>query len=244
MTPRQRRRQQKVRRILDTAESIVLHDGLDGLTIHALARALDYTPGALYRYFESKQGILAALNSRAVQSYRRVFDAVAEVAADETTGDEADAHLLPLLGTAEAFVRWSQLKPGTFALVSATSADPRDLLTKDEAVHIPQMVSLIGAIGDAIQGAVDARSLGPGDPQQRAMALIFGMIGILQLRKLIRFTPLLTPEPIALGLARDQLVGWGATSERLDRLAAPCERVVEAAIARALETQPPAEPAD
>jgi len=233
MTPLQRRREQKVGRILDTAEQIVLHEGLDGLTIHALARALDYTPGALYRYFESKQAILAELNSRAVRGYHQLFDCVAECAAQAEVQGETSASLLPLLATADAFVRWSHLEPGAFALISATSADPRDLLSDDEAVHIPHMVALLAALGEAIHRAVEAGALRPGDAERRAIALIFGMIGILQLRKLIRFSASLAPEPIALGLARDQFLGWGATPALLASLTTSSALVVEAAIARA-----------
>ena len=47
--------------ILDTARSIVTESGIDGLTIRGVATALNYSPGAIYEYFESKEDILTWL---------------------------------------------------------------------------------------------------------------------------------------------------------------------------------------
>ena len=60
-TPRARRRQARFKAILDAAMDLLVTDGLDGLTIHQLAKAVDYTPGALYHYFASKDAIIAEL---------------------------------------------------------------------------------------------------------------------------------------------------------------------------------------
>lgn len=54
-------REQMRTAILDTARSIVTNGGIDGLTIRAVASALDYSPGAIYEYFESKEDILTHL---------------------------------------------------------------------------------------------------------------------------------------------------------------------------------------
>jgi len=47
--------------ILDTARGIVTESGIDGLTIRGVATALNYSPGAIYEYFESKEDILTWL---------------------------------------------------------------------------------------------------------------------------------------------------------------------------------------
>jgi len=230
MTPQQRRREQKIRQILDAGEQIVLKSGLDGLTIHALARALDYTPGALYRYFPSKQAIIAELNSRAVQGYHRLFESVAAASSETQVSSEKAATLLPLMASAEAFIRRSGREPGAFAMVSATAADPRDLLTDSEAVHIPHLVALLASLRGAIDGAVNSGAIQPGDSDKRAIALTFGLIGILQLRKLVRFSSALSPEPIARGLARDQLAGWGAPAYLIEELQPLSNAIVDAVL--------------
>lgn len=47
--------------ILSAAAVIVEAEGIDGLTIRAVAQAVGYSPGALYEYFDSKEAILTAL---------------------------------------------------------------------------------------------------------------------------------------------------------------------------------------
>ena len=60
------RRRAQVDDILAHATELALAGGLEGVTIHGLAKAMDYTPGALYRYFPSKAELLAALHLRLV----------------------------------------------------------------------------------------------------------------------------------------------------------------------------------
>jgi AcrR family transcriptional regulator len=58
---RERGRKEMQAAILEAAGSIVATEGIDGLTIRAVAQALSYSPAALYEYFDSKEAILAAL---------------------------------------------------------------------------------------------------------------------------------------------------------------------------------------
>ncbi len=54
-------REQMQTAILDTARTIVTDNGIDALTIRAVAQELSYSPGAIYDYFESKEDILNCL---------------------------------------------------------------------------------------------------------------------------------------------------------------------------------------
>ena len=54
-------REQMRTAILDTARTIVTKGGIDALTIRAVATALNYSPGAIYEYFDSKEDILTWL---------------------------------------------------------------------------------------------------------------------------------------------------------------------------------------
>ncbi|MBA2775100.1 MAG: TetR/AcrR family transcriptional regulator [Chloroflexia bacterium] len=58
---RERGRQEMRVAILEAAARIMETDGIDGLTIRAVAEAVAYSPGALYEYFDSKEAILKAL---------------------------------------------------------------------------------------------------------------------------------------------------------------------------------------
>src|SRR5690606_35234074 len=74
-TPAERRKKAQEARILDAALAIVAEGGLDALSIKAIAERADYSPAALYRYFASKDELVAALAIRAV---RTLGEALAE----------------------------------------------------------------------------------------------------------------------------------------------------------------------
>ena len=66
--------------ILDTARSIVTDGGIDALTIRAVATALNYSPGAIYEYFDSKEDILTWLYFQGASGLGgRMEQAVAEL---------------------------------------------------------------------------------------------------------------------------------------------------------------------
>ena len=75
-TPRERRREATLARILDAALDLVVEGGFDALSMNRLARETDFTPGALYRYFDSKQALLEQI----VRTYAgRALTAPAEI---------------------------------------------------------------------------------------------------------------------------------------------------------------------
>jgi len=67
-TPAERRKKAQESRILDAALELVGEEGIDALSIKGIAERADYSPGALYRYFASKDELVAALALRAVQA--------------------------------------------------------------------------------------------------------------------------------------------------------------------------------
>jgi AcrR family transcriptional regulator len=60
-TPRIRRRDMTRQKILDEARKIILTEGLNSLSMRLLAERIDYSPSAIYKYFDSKQEILRAI---------------------------------------------------------------------------------------------------------------------------------------------------------------------------------------
>jgi len=61
ITPAERRRSKVRNAILDAAERMFMRDGEAGLSIRKIADEIDYTPGAIYKYFESKQDLIDEL---------------------------------------------------------------------------------------------------------------------------------------------------------------------------------------
>jgi len=61
ITPAERRRSKVRSAILAAAERMFMRDGEAGLSIRKIAEEIDYTPGAIYKYFESKQELIDEL---------------------------------------------------------------------------------------------------------------------------------------------------------------------------------------
>jgi AcrR family transcriptional regulator len=61
-SPRERRRYEAEQRILDAARRILLEGtSVDALSLREVARRADFTPGALYRYFDDRMDLIATL---------------------------------------------------------------------------------------------------------------------------------------------------------------------------------------
>lgn len=58
LTPAERRRLRVRDRILDAAEEVFAKEGSSGLSIRRLAASVDYSPAAIYKYFDSKEALV------------------------------------------------------------------------------------------------------------------------------------------------------------------------------------------
>ena len=61
ITPAERRRNKIRERILTAAERVFAREGVDGLSIRRLAENIDYSPAAIYKYFNSKDELVDEL---------------------------------------------------------------------------------------------------------------------------------------------------------------------------------------
>ena len=69
-----RKREARADAILDEAMRVLAADGPDALTLARIGKALGLVPAALYRYFDSKDALLAALQRRAIAEIRTVLE--------------------------------------------------------------------------------------------------------------------------------------------------------------------------
>lgn len=67
LTASGRRRSRNRQAILEAALALIQSSGIDGWSMRELADRVDYTPGALYRYFDGKGALLAAITDEAMQ---------------------------------------------------------------------------------------------------------------------------------------------------------------------------------
>ncbi|PXY32585.1 TetR/AcrR family transcriptional regulator [Prauserella muralis] len=110
---RERFRQATIDEIKQTARAQMAAEGPAGLSLRAVARAMNITPSALYRYFQGIDDLITAL---CVDAYNALADAVS-AAVDAV--DEAD-HVGRWWAYARAMRRWALEHPADFALIYGT----------------------------------------------------------------------------------------------------------------------------
>jgi AcrR family transcriptional regulator len=209
-TPRARRHDANVGRILDAATEMVAADGLSALSMAKLADAVDYTAGALYRYFDSKDALLAKMVEKILGDVRLVLEA--SVVGEKMTP------LARVAALVDAYRTFAKREPHRFGLLAMAMAEPRVLLPeKSHAMAVA--VAVIGALqplAHALGDAVEAEQLAAGDAAERTLCLFTMLHGALQLPKLARHAPAgIDVDRLVVAGTRALLVGWGAQSRSL-----------------------------
>lgn len=213
-TPRARRHDANVEKILDAAAELVAATGLDALSMSKLAAAVDYTPGALYRYFDSKDALLARLVQRVLEDLRgQLMAALAALPAKASP-------LARVLALVAAYRDFARREPHRFGLLATTMAEPRVLLPERSHAQTAA-VAAVGALeplAQALGAAAEAGLLAPGDAAERTVCLFAMLHGVLQLPKLARHAPggLDVDRLVGAGV-RALLVGWGASPRNVSR---------------------------
>src|SRR5262245_18397019 len=129
LTPRARRHGDTLAHILDTAMGMVEEDGFAALSVNKLADAVDYTPGALYRYFGSKDELLSQLIERVLTALGRRLDAAL------ARLPPVASPLARVLALTYAYRDFAKAEPRRFGLLAMSLAEPRRLLADDKSAR-------------------------------------------------------------------------------------------------------------
>jgi AcrR family transcriptional regulator len=211
--PRARRREANLERILDAALALVARDGLDALHMARLADAVDYTPGALYRYVASKDALIAALVARTLA---QVGDELAAALAALPPRATPLARIAAMVG---AYARFARRAPHAFGLLAAALAAPRVLVADADATRVTAaaVIAALTPLATALDAAVAADQLTAGPTLDRTLCLFALVHGLAQLPKLGRAAPtrLDVDATLAVGI-RALLIGWGAGPRAVD----------------------------
>jgi AcrR family transcriptional regulator len=207
---RQRRRADTKRAIVDAAMARLGAQGLEGLTMRRLARDLGCTEPALYRYFASKDALLAALTREVVDRLGALLER-ADAAARQRASEGALALVRVVLG-AEVYAAVMRERAGEAALLTLVLGDPRYLVDRDASAPTVEAVGrLLGRVERWVLAAQEAGALEAGDARARSVRLWTAAHGAAQLRKFDRFgVPHLQVARVRHGFLSDLLRAWGA----------------------------------
>ena len=224
LSPRRRRtRARRLDAIVQAALDIVEDDSLDALTMSRLAEAVDLTPGALYRYFKSKDDLIAALQAHAVERIGRLFRERREAWRSALPEAPAIASLAEIVATGRFYLGLAESEPRAFRLIAATLGDLRPLVDDDAAGPVAEALgALLMEVSSLFVHAEQSGALSAcDDPRtagRRTILYWTSLHGIISIRKLDRLPAgagWFSAEPLGDELTRTLLIGWGARPEHV-----------------------------
>lgn len=209
-TPRARRHDANLDKIVEAAIALVAAEGLAALSMARLAAAVDYTPGALYRYVDSKDALLSQVVARILDDLRAALVKAVPAGA---------APIARVVALVQAYGRFARREPHRFGVLATALAEPRVLLAAP-AHSTPAAAAVMAALtpmADALGAAVAAHQLAAGDVVERTLCLFAMLHGLVQLPKLARHAPdAIDVDRLMRGGTRALLVGWGARPRTLE----------------------------
>lgn len=213
-----KKRELRTEAILDAAMKVIAKEGLDRLTLGRLAETLGYVPAALYRYFASKDALLAALQRRAVVTIGGTIHGAFVAVDDRAKGTRpAVASLAALIQAARVYCQLPVTHPDEWFLVAVLLGDPRVLLSDEESQrNMPLLGGLLAAVQTRFVHAVEVSALTDGDATSRTIAYWAALQGVQTLAKARRIAPELPDATTVTEVAiTAMLVGWGAEPSAL-----------------------------
>src|SRR3712207_4200378 len=127
LSRRDRLRADTVREIKATARKVLVEQGVDGLALRAVARAMGMTAPALYRYFDSREDLVEHVVADLYDELSDHLEAVRDVAEPATPG-------VQLREAPGAFRVWAPPPHAEFALLSGSGGEG---VIPPEALHGP-----------------------------------------------------------------------------------------------------------
>lgn len=145
-TAQGRRRSRNRQAILDAALALIQASGIDGWSMRELADRVDYTPGALYRYFDGKAALLAAITEDALQ---QLHDRLAACPTD----DEPRAGLEAL---GMAYLQFAADRPTQFRVGLIDMPSRRTSTSQEPATGSPYAILLRAVRAALASGALSS----------------------------------------------------------------------------------------
>ena len=201
------KRRKRKEKIIEIAMLLLAEGGLENVTVGHLAKELDYTPGALYRYFPSMDVLFAHMQLRAIGSlHTRIDEALGSLSGPDLSLQKIRTIARTYLGTS------GKTTSHELSLIGQMLASPKILIDDPVASETaPRLVAILGMVQRLIDEAQDTGALRPGCARTRAVRLWAVLQGAAALGKLSRFdADLFSSQSIGEGLVADLLTAWGA----------------------------------
>lgn len=215
---RQERDRETVRRgILDAARDLFVSEGYGNVSIRKIAERIEYSPAALYSYFESKDDIFFAL---ANEGFNLLESQATESGSEARAGETA---LDRLRGALWHLYEFSYQQPQYFALMFLDRSVPR-ISRADECFASARRLKL--DINARVQACIDSGELPPSTRPPVAFRLLtVGLLGMAAMRLSHRVPEGEHPDALARDLLDVTIAGLQAAIPlRSDAFAYPLDQ--------------------
>lgn len=221
----QQLRLERYRELRRSARRIVAADGLAALTMQRVADEVGCAVGSLYRYFASKDALVAELQRDAIERLGTSF-LLSQSHLDELLArrcdPDADAAFAALARVVVAARFWTAAEatfPQEIELSRRMFTDPVLVIGREEAGRVvPAGMRLLELATALLDAATDQGALRPATNADRAVLIVAGTTGVLMTSALARWDPeLFDGRRLADRLTDDLLCSWGADPAALAR---------------------------
>jgi AcrR family transcriptional regulator len=216
-----RNRRRRSEAFLDAGLRIATEEGIEALTMARLADALDTAVGSVYRYYASKDELIAAIQANAVEQLHRSHDrSVEPVAAEVSERVTESGARVRLVVLGRWFCAAAQRYPEEVRLLQLVSSRRTPTHTPATAAGLlPTTIAFVAAIGDTIDAATAAGDLRPAPGLGRAIMWLTAFGGVFVADDLGRYVPsVLGSGRLIRQLNVDLIVGWGAPPDAVLRI--------------------------
>lgn len=218
---RQRRRARRTEEILQVAMELLTSEGSAGLTMVRIAERLDVSPGGLYRYFRSKDELIATLQAHAIGQLSEHWLQLRRHWHPALPLDPKAHSLCEAWGSMWFYLQLARNQPRIFRLISVSLAEPQKLVDDERAGTVAEpMLRLLAQIAEVFEAAAQQQALRPGNAMDRTVMCWSAMHGTLMLAKLDRMVSedhAMRSPRLGLALGRALLSSWGASEQLLDQ---------------------------
>lgn len=204
---------------MSAALDIVGTESLDALTMARVAEAVELTAGALYRYFDGKDALVAAMQARTIARIQQLFESQRETWLPYLPPTPPVAALAELAAAADFYLELARHEPRTFRLIAATFGDPRPLVADAHAQRVIEpLTELLERVSRLFAAAASVGALEPGSAALRTIVFWTALHGVVSSSKLDRLAGAgwFEGARLAAELTRSLLRGWGAAPELVE----------------------------
>ncbi|PIQ28826.1 hypothetical protein COW36_09765 [bacterium (Candidatus Blackallbacteria) CG17_big_fil_post_rev_8_21_14_2_50_48_46] len=215
-----RKREQKRELIIQTALELILEAGLAGFTMHKLAEKMDYAVGALYRYFKSKDTLLAAMQRQILSEFSQCFIQT-DLLCKEQYQDfsQKELALQRIWLAVEIYLNLKKQAPSKFYLLHEMIVSPQEILSLQEGLLVmKEALPLLRHLQELLTFATETKAFREGNANQRSLLLWSSVQGLLPLEKLGRFVPGYPFESLQTALLETLFSAWGASESSLKKV--------------------------